>query len=53
MKPNKQKGDLNQNGTENHKTVKTEEFYNFLYNKNNMLPLKVDIKSCVCKLITY
>lgn len=43
----------NQNGTENHKTVKIEEFYNFLYNKNNMLPLKADIKNCVCKLITY
>lgn len=52
MNINKLKRDLNQNGTENHKTVKTKGF-KFLYNKNKMIPLKVDNKNCLCKLITY
>ena len=49
MNINKLKGGLNQNGTDNHKTVKTKELYNFLYNKNKMLPLKIDNKNCICK----
>lgn len=34
MNINKLKGGLNQNGTDNYKTVKTKELYNFFYNQN-------------------
>lgn len=45
MKTNKQKGDLNQNGQENHKIVKAS-FVTFCTIIIIYLPLKVEVKTC-------